>query len=315
MPQVTRIATTDLDVSRWCLGGNVFGWTADETASFAVLDEYMASGGTFIDTADVYSQWADGNSGGESESIIGRWLSVRGKRDDVVIATKVGKRTGLQQLDAVTIVTAAEASLRRLGTDRIDLYYAHFDDLATPLVETLTAFDRLVREGKVRHIAASNIGADRLQAALDTSRREGLVSYIAVQPAYNLVQRDEYEGALQDVVVARGLAAIPYYGLAEGFLTGKYRPGGRTVTSERAEDAAVYLDSRGLRVLDALDAIAAGRALPVAAVALAWVAAQPGVVASIASARTPEQVAALAPALMLRLGADELAALDQASRG
>jgi len=315
VPQVTRIATTDLDVSRWCLGGNVFGWTADETASFAVLDEYMASGGTFIDTADVYSQWADGNSGGESESIIGRWLSVRGKRDDVVIATKVGKRTGLQQLDAVTIVTAAEASLRRLGTDRIDLYYAHFDDLATPLVETLTAFDRLVREGKVRHIAASNIGADRLQAALDTSRREGLVSYIAVQPAYNLVQRDEYEGALQDVVVARGLAAIPYYGLAEGFLTGKYRPGGRPVTSERAEDAAVYLDSRGLRVLDALDAIAAGRALPVAAVALAWVAAQPGVVASIASARTPEQVAALAPALMLRLGADELAALDQASRG
>ena len=235
MPQVTRIATTDLDVSRWCLGGNVFGWTADETASFAVLDEYVASGGTFIDTADVYSQWADGNSGGESESIIGRWLSVRGKRDDVVIATKVGKRTGLQQLDAVTIVTAAEASLRRLGTDRIDLYYAHFDDLATPLVETLTAFDRLVREGKVRHIAASNIGADRLQAALDTSRREGLVSYIAVQPAYNLVQRDEYEGALQDVVVARGLAAIPYYGLAEGFLTGKYRPGGRTVTrSSRA---------------------------------------------------------------------------------
>jgi aryl-alcohol dehydrogenase-like predicted oxidoreductase len=312
---MTRIGGTDLDVSRWCLGGNVFGWTADEPTSFAVLDAYVDAGGTFVDTADVYSQWADGNHGGESETIIGRWLAQRGNRADLTIASKVGKKKGLERLTATTIREAAHASLRRLGIESIDLYYAHIDDEATPWEETLDAFDALVREGLVRYVAVSNITAHRLHEALTVSRRDGLAPYVAVQPAYNLVERDEYEGALQDLVVTEGIGAITYYGLAEGFLTGKYRVGGPPVDSERAEDAAVFLDERGTRVLAALDAIAASRAVSVGAVALAWVVAQPGVVSTIASARTAGQVAELAPALLLRLLPDELASLTAASGG
>ena len=311
---MTRITGTDLDVSRVCLGGNVFGWTVDESGSPAVLDAFVEAGGTFIDTADVYSQWADGHTGGESESIIGRWMAARRNRDDVVIASKVGMKTGLQKLTAATIRSAAEDSLRRLGTDHIDLYYAHIDDRTTPLEETLTAFDALVRDGLVRHIAASNISAERLEQALTISEQHGLAAYVAVQPHYNLMHRDEYEGPLRTLVTQRRLACFPYFALAEGFLTGKYRPGGPAVDSERTEDASAFLTARGLRVLAALDAIAAGRALPLAAVALAWLTAQPGVVAPIASARTPEQVAALAPALVLRLSSDEVAQLDIASR-
>jgi aryl-alcohol dehydrogenase-like predicted oxidoreductase len=311
---VTTIPGTDLFVSRWCLGGNVFGWTADERASFEVLDAYVDAGGTFIDTADAYSQWADGNSGGESETIIGRWLARRRGRDDLVIASKVGKREGLRGLSAETIRAAAQASLRRLGVDQIDLYYAHIDDPAVPLAETLGAFDELVRDGLVRYVAVSNIDAPRLDEALDLSERNGLVPYVAVQPEYNLVVRDRFEGPLQDLVVRRRVAAITYYGLAEGFLTGKYQPGGPPVDSARAEDAAGYLDERGVRVLDALQQVAAGRAVSMAAVALAWVLAQPGVTSTIASARTREQVSSLAPALLLRLSANELDVLDQASR-
>jgi aryl-alcohol dehydrogenase-like predicted oxidoreductase len=310
---VTTIAGTDLFVSRWCLGGNVFGWTADERTSFDVLDAYVDAGGTFIDTADVYSQWAHGNDGGESESIIGRWLARRGGRDDLVIASKVGKRRGLERLDAGTIRSAVHESLRRLGVDQIDLYYAHIDDTTVPLVDTLAAFDELVREGLVRYIAASNIEAARLDEALQISEHEGLARYVAVQPEYNLVARAEFEGPLQDLCLRRRLAAVTYYGLAEGFLTGKYRPGGPPVDSQRAQDAAGYLDARGVRVLDALEQVASGRAVSMAAVALAWVLAQPGVTSTIASARTREQVASLAPSLLLRLSGAELAVLDEAS--
>lgn len=312
---MTRIGETDLDVSRWCLGGNVFGWTADEATSFAVLDAYLDAGGTFVDTADVYSQWADGNQGGESETIIGRWLAKRGNRAGLTIASKVGKKRGLERLTAGTIREAAQASLRRLGVESIDLYYAHIDDEATPWEETLGAFDALVREGLVRYVAVSNITAARLREALAVSRRDGLAEYVAVQPAYNLVERAEYEGALQDLAVSEHIAAVTYYGLAEGFLTGKYRAGGPAVDSERAEDAAMFLNERGTRVLTALDTVAASRGVSVGAVALAWVVAQPGVVSTIASARTPRQVAELAPALMLRLLPDELASLAAASDG
>jgi aryl-alcohol dehydrogenase-like predicted oxidoreductase len=308
-----RIGRSDLDVFPLCLGGNVFGWTADEPASFAVLDAYAAAGGNFVDTADAYSAWAPGHAGGESESILGRWMAERGNRDRMVIATKVGSWEQAKGLGADAIRRGAEGSLQRLQTDRIDLYYAHRDDPGTPVEETLAAFDALVREGKVRHIAASNFSAPRLAEALAVSDREGLARYVALQPEYNLLERDGYEGELADLVAREGLSCVPYYGLASGFLTGKYRPGG-DVDSPRAGGAGRYLDERGLRVLDALDAVAEAHAVPVAAVALAWLAAQPTVAAPIASARTVEQLADLLAMAELTLGAEELARLDQASR-
>jgi aryl-alcohol dehydrogenase (NADP+) len=309
---MTKIGTTSLDVFPVCLGGNVFGWTADETQSFAVLDAYAAAGGNFIDTADSYSAWVPGNVGGESETILGRWMADRRNRDRVVVATKVGKLAGLTGLSARTIRTAAEDSLRRLRTDRIDLYYAHADDSATPLEETLGAFDALVREGKVRTIAASNYGEPRLAEALDTSTRLGFARYVALQPHYNLVHRGEYEGALAALCAREGLACFPYYSLASGFLAGKYRPGAK-VESARAGGASKYLDDKGLRILAALDAIAAERETTVAAVSLAWLLGRPGVVAPIVSARTPAQLAELLPAVSLRLSGDEQKRLTDAS--
>ncbi|GGP80444.1 NADP-dependent aryl-alcohol dehydrogenase [Saccharothrix coeruleofusca] len=306
------MGTSDLDVSRLSLGGNVFGWNASEEQSFAVLDAYTAAGGNFVDTADVYSAWAPGHSGGESETVIGRWLAKRGRRDDVVVATKVGMLTGLDNLKAKTIQTAAEASLRRLGVDHIDLYYAHKDDPSTPVEETMAAFDALVRAGKVRHVAASNYSAARLQEALAASEREGLVKFVALQPEYNLMERAAYEGELSAAVADAGLSAVPYWGLAKGFLTGKYRPGVE-VDSVRAASASQYLDERGLAVLEALDEVAEARGVAPAAVALAWLADQPTVAAPIASARTPEQLADLLPALELRLEAAELELLGKAS--
>ncbi|MHB8797739.1 MAG: aldo/keto reductase [Thermoanaerobaculia bacterium] len=310
---MNRIGATSLEVFPLCLGGNVFGWTATEAESFAVLDAYSAAGGNFVDTADVYSAWAPGNAGGESEEILGRWMSLRGCRDRIVVATKVGKMTGLTGLPAATIRKAAEESLRRLRTDRIDLYYAHADDPATPLEETLGAFDALVREGKVRHVAASNYTADRLADALAVSDRLGLARYVALQPHYNLVHRTGYEGDLESLSVREGLACFPYYALASGFLAGKYRPG-TTVKSARSEGAAKHLDDTGLRVLATLDAIASERGTSVAAVALAWLLGRPGVVAPIASARTPEQLAELLPAATLSLRPEEMSRLDAASR-
>ncbi|MEU4806778.1 aldo/keto reductase [Actinosynnema sp. NPDC023587] len=310
---MTNLGTSDLDVSRLCLGGNVFGWTADEDDSYAVLDAYAAAGGDFVDTADAYSAWGDGHVGGESETIIGGWLRSRGNRDRVVVATKVGMLGvgGLDNLRADTVATAAENSLRRLGVDHIDLYYAHQDDPDTPQEETAAAFDALVRAGKVRYVAASNFTAERLTSALAVSEREGLAKYVVFQQHYNLVERS-YEGALSAAVAAGGLSSTPYFSLAKGFLTGKYRPG-VAVESTRATAASKYLDERGLRVLDVLDEVAAAHGTTVAATALAWLAAQPTVAAPIASARTAGQLADLLPVLDLELKADEIARLTAAS--
>jgi aryl-alcohol dehydrogenase-like predicted oxidoreductase len=306
-----RIPNTNLDVFPLCLGGNVFDWTANERQSFDVLDAYLAAGGNFIDTADTYSSWVPGHPGGESETIIGRWMAARGTRNRVVVATKVGMKPGLKGLAPATIRTAAEDSLRRLGTDRIDLYYAHRDDPDTALADTLRAFGALVQEGKVRYIAASNYTAPRLAEALAVSRRDGLARYVALQPHYNLVHRSEYEGDLRELCAREGLACFPYFSLAKGFLTGKYRPGGQ-VDSQRAAGARAYLDERGLRLLAVLDEIAAAHHTTVGAVSLAWLLAQPTVAAPIASARTGEQLKELLPVASLTLSPGELERLETA---
>ncbi|MCM6774274.1 aldo/keto reductase [Nocardia sp. CDC159] len=310
---MAKLGTTDLDVFPLCLGGNVFGWTANREESFEVLDAFVAGGGNFVDTADSYSTWAPGNSGGESETIIGEWLAARGNRDRVVIATKCSRLAPNLGLSAKAIHGAAEASLRRLRTDHIDLYYAHFDDLDTPIEETVAAFDELVRAGKVRYVAASNLSPERIRTSLAFADREGLARYVAIQPHYNLVERAEFERELLPLAAAENLATVPYYALAKGFLTGKYRSD-TAVDSPRAQAAAAYRDERGLRVLDALDAVAAAHRVPMAAVSLAWLAAQPTVAAPIASARTTAQLADLLPVGQLRLTEAELELLTTASR-
>jgi aryl-alcohol dehydrogenase-like predicted oxidoreductase len=302
---MTTIADTELDVFPLCLGGNVFGWTADEDASFAVLDAYAEAGGNFIDTADLYA-------GGESEKIIGRWLARRGRRDDLVIATKVGMAGDRANLRADTIRAAAEDSLKSLGVERIDLYYAHRDDPNTPIEETLAAFDALVRAGKVRHIAASNYDAPRLAEALKISEHEGFARFVALQPHYNLVERD-FERDLAGLCARENIGVLPYFGLAKGFLTGKYRPGGPEGDSPRAQRAREYLTDRGLAALGVLDEVAAAHETTVAAVALAWLVAQPTIVSPIASARTPEQLADLLPMADLRLTGEELSRLTEAA--
>jgi aryl-alcohol dehydrogenase-like predicted oxidoreductase len=302
---MARLGRTDLDIFPLCLGGNVFGWSADEQESCAVLDAYAAAGGNFIDTSDSYSAWVPGHVGGESETIIGRWMAARGARSRTIVATKVGRLPGRLGLAPKNIRAAAEDSLRRLGVDRIDLYYAHADDPETPIDESLRAFDALVREGKVRYIAASNFTAPRLSEALAISARDGLARYVALQPHYNLVHRNEYEGPLSEVCAREGLACLPYFALAKGFLTGKYRPG-VTVESVRAEGARAYLDDRGRRLLSVLDEVAAAHDVSVAAVSLAWLLAQPTVAAPIASARTVTQLAELLPVATLRLTGDEV---------
>src|SRR3954452_3826222 len=284
------LGRTGLDVVPLCLGGNVFGWTADEAQSRDVLDAYVAGGGNFVDTANSYLV-----EHGGSETIIRRWLAERGNRDELVIATKVGGGKGAgRNLRAETIEREAHASLERLQTDRIDLYYAHFDDEATPLEESLRAFDALVRAGTVRHVAASNYTPERLTAALELQRDLGLAEFTVLQPHYNLVERD-FERTLLPVAEAWDLAVLPYFSLAKGFLTGKYRPGGGEIDSPRAESARAYLDDGGAAVLDRLDELAAAHEVTVAAVALAWLRAQPRVVAPIASARTTEQLAQILP--------------------
>ncbi|MEW2161397.1 aldo/keto reductase [Streptomyces sp. NPDC007084] len=313
MTSLRKLGSSDLEVFPLSLGGNVFGWTADETQSFAVLDAYTAAGGNFLDTADAYSAWVDGNEGGESETIIGKWLKARGNRADVVIATKVSQHPAYPGLSGANIKAAADASLRRLGTDHIDLYYTHYDKTEVPVEEIIGALDELVKAGKVRHIAASNISPERLQESLEFSDREGLARYVALQPHYNLVARDTYEGPLREVASRAGLAAVPYYALASGFLTGKYRPG-TTVDSARAAGASKHLETeRGQRVLTALDEIAEAHNTAVPTVALAWLAAQPTVAAPIASARTVEQLPALLGVADLSLTDAELSRLTEAS--
>ncbi|MFJ1610339.1 aldo/keto reductase [Streptomyces sp. NPDC088253] len=313
MTSLRKLGSSDLEVFPLSLGGNVFGWTADEAQSFAVLDAYTAGGGNFVDTADGYSAWVPGHKGGESETIIGKWFAARGNRSDVVLATKVSTHPEYKGLSAANIRAAADASLRRLGTDYIDLYYTHFDDTSVPVEEIIGALDELVRAGKVREIAASNISAERLTESVEFSDREGLARYVALQPHYNLVSRDTYEGPLQEVASRTGLAAVPYYALASGFLTGKYRPG-TTVDSARAEGAGKHLDTeRGIRVLAALDEVAGAHDAEVATVALAWLAARPTVAAPIASARTVEQLPALLAVADLTLTDAEVARLTEAS--
>ena len=304
-----RIGTTDLTVHPLCLGGNVFGWGADEAESFRVLDAYADAGGNFVDTGDVYSAWVDGNEGGESEAIIGRWMAARGNRDRMVIATKVGMKTGLDNLRPDTIRAAADASLERLGVDHIDLYYAHTDDAETPIAETLGAFGQLVDAGKVRHIAASNFSGDRLRESAAVAEAEGLPRYVAHQPHYNLLER-EVEEAVLPASADLGLATFPYFSLASGFLTGKHRDGD-AAGSARVSRVQKYADARGERMLAAMDTVAESRSSSLATIALAWLAQRPTVASPIASARTVEQLPDLLALADLELTAEEMSLLEQ----
>lgn len=309
-----RLGATDLKIAPLVLGGNVFGWTADRTASFAVLDAFVAGGGTMIDTADVYSAWVDGHRGGESETTIGEWLKASGKRDQVVIATKVGMLPGDggKGLAPAHILAACDASLRRLGTDRIDLYYAHQDDDSVPQEEVLAAFGKLIDAGKVRVIGASNFSAARLKSAIDTANHSGLPRYHVLQPEYNLVSRHKFEGELQAYCVQENIAALPYYGLASGFLTGKYRSADDLGQSVRGGAMKELVEGHGRTMLDAMDQVSAETGASLAAIALAWLIAQAGVAAPIASASRPEQLDDLLGAMTLQLSEDQLDRLTNA---
>ena len=307
-----RLGQSDLQVFPLNLGGNVFGWTADEATSHAVLDAYAAAGGNFIDTADSYSAWVEGHTGGESERLIGAWMKARGNRGQMVVATKVARHPDFKGLSPKNIQAACDASLQRLQTDHIDLYYAHFDDLEVPIADIVGALSRLVDAGKVRHIAPSNFTAERLEGWFAATKANGLRAAIALQPHYSLVERGFETNGLRAVAERHQLGVLPYFSLAKGFLAGKYRPG-KAVDSARAGGATQYLNERGLRVLAVLDRIAAAHQTPVAAVALAWLRVQPTVAAPIASARTVDQLRELLPSVALALTADELAALSEAS--
>ncbi|NGO68667.1 aldo/keto reductase [Streptomyces boncukensis] len=313
---LTTYKVGQLSVSSPCLGGNVFGWGADEPTSFTVLDAYTAAGGNFIDTADAYSAWVEGNQGGESETVIGNWHAARGNRDDIVIATKAGAQSNPvhKGLAPATIRAALDDSLRRLRTDYVDLFYTHFDDESVPVADIVGTLDELVRAGKVREIAASNISPERLKASLAASEQDGLARYVALQSHYNLVERDQYEGALAQVAADAGLAVFPYYALASGFLTGKYRPDDAIPQGPRTAKASAYLETeRGRRVLRALTDVADAHGASPATVSLAWLAAQPTVTAPIVSARVPDQLPALLALADLELTEAELAALTNAS--
>ena len=309
---MTPLGASELSVFPLNLGGNVFGWTADRDTSFEILDRYSAAGGNFVDTADGYSSWVPGNRGGESERIIGEWHQSRGNRDDLVIATKVSQHPDFPGLAAANIAAAADASLERLGTDRIDLYYAHFDDASVPLEETATALSALVDAGKVRYIGISNYSAARIAEWFAIVEAKGLHRPVALQPHYNLVERG-YEGELRSIAERENLAVLPYYSLASGFLTGKYREGA-SVDSPRASGAQAYL-AQHAALLPVLDEVAAAHGVSVATVSLAWLRSQPTVVAPIASARTVEQLPDLIASATLDLSADELSALSDASLG
>ena len=301
------LGKTDLQVHPLCLGGNVFGWSANAEQSQEVLTAYETAGGNFIDTADMYSRWHTGNVGGESETIIGDWMRSRGNRSEMIIATKVAKLATRPGLSAENIAAAAEDSLRRLGTDYIDIYYAHHDDEEIPLEESLTAFNKLVTTGKVRYLAASNYTASRLAEALKVSRDLGMSEYLLLQPNYNAIVRDEYEGDLMALAVKEDISVLPYFSLATGFLTGKYQPGVE-VESVRAGDMPDYMNDRGWAILNALTEIAKAENTTIAAAALGWLRAQPGVVTPIASARTVEQLAEILP--VVELSAQQVASVN-----
>jgi len=307
-----------IEVSRLCLGTMQFGWTADETASFAVLDAYVDAGGNFLDSADVYSRWIKGHVGGESEQVLGRWLKARGNRAAMVIATKVRGRMwpgpGGEGLNREHIVKSCEFSLRRLGVETIDLYQFHSPDEAVPIDESLRAIEELVASGKVRAVGLSNYTTPQLREALDAAAPNGLPSPVSLQPHHNLVHRAEFESSLQALCVERGVAVIPYSPLAKGFLTGKYTQGGPRIESARANGIRAYASADGWAVLDVVRSIAAARGVAPAAVALAWQLAQPGIAAPIVGANSPEQLADQLPATALSLSTDEMAALDAVSR-
>jgi len=316
-----RLGNSPISVAPLALGGNVFGWTADEKTSFAILDAFVDAGGNMIDTADVYSNWAPGHVGGESETVIGRWLKRDpAKRDRVVIATKVGFLDGkivdgdwVAALQPAVITRACEASLARLRTDRIDLYYQHKDNPAVPLADSLGAMDALVKAGKVRELGLSQYSSDRLDEAIRTAETNNLKRPCALQTWYNLVERPKLEGALREAALANGMGIIPFYGLANGFLSGKYRSEADLKKSTRGDRVADYLDGKGMRALSALDEIAAETGAALAAIALAWTNAQPGITATLASATSVGQLAELTASMHLQLTAEQLDLLNQAS--
>ncbi|MET2831789.1 aldo/keto reductase [Mesorhizobium shangrilense] len=313
--QKRRLGRTDLSIAPLVLGGNVFGWTADEATSFDLLDRFAEAGLNAIDTADVYSRWAPGNKGGESEDIIGKWMKSRGNRDKIVVITKVGSDMGQgkKDLSAAYIEKAVDASLKRLQIDAIDLYLSHWPDPATPYEETLGAYEKLLAKGKIRYAGCSNLDASQLRAALNVASLRSLPRYEVLQPEYNLYDRSSFDGPLRDLCIAEDIGVITYFSLAKGFLSGKYRGKADLGQSERGEDVASYLNDRGMRILAALDAVSARHSAKPAEVALAWVIARPGVTAPIASATKPSQMDSLIKAVSLKLSTDDIAALDKAS--
>jgi len=310
--KMRALGRTGIQIAPIVLGGNVFGWTADEKTSFAVLDSFAEAGCNAVDTADVYSSWAPGNKGGESETIIGKWMKARGNRNRMVVITKVGSDMGggRKGLGAAYIEKAVDASLQRLGIETIDLYLSHWPDAETPYTETLGAYEKLLQKGKVRAVGASNLDANQLREALTIAHDRKLPRYAVLQPEYNLYDRSGFEGALQDLCVKEEIGVITYFGLAKGFLTGKYREKSDLAQSQRGEDVADYMNPRGMQILEALDQVAKRHNARPAEVALAWVMAQPGVTAPIASATSVEQVRSLVRAASLNLEVADLALLS-----
>jgi aryl-alcohol dehydrogenase-like predicted oxidoreductase len=310
-----KLGGSGLEVSPICLGGNVFGWTADEPASFAILDQFVGAGFNFIDTADVYSRWVPGHKGGESETVLGNWFKRSGNRKKVILATKAGIEIapGKKGLSKAYILSEVEESLQRLQTDYIDLYQSHVDDPSVPLEETLGAYDQLIKQGKVRAIGASNYSAERLTEALKVSKQQGLPRYESLQPHYNLYERAGYEKELEPVCLEEGIGVIPYFALASGFLTGKYRSENDLAKGPRGQMVKKYLDERGFRILAALDEVAAKLHSTPGKVAIAWLIARPSITAPIASATSVEQLKELVDAANLQLDPDSIETLNEAS--
>jgi len=314
MENKRKLGTSDLVVSPLTLGGNVFGWTVGEPSSFKILDAFLEAGFNFIDTADVYSMWAPGNKGGESETIIGNWLKKNGKRKDVIIATKLGNDMGdgKKGLSAKYMKQAVEASLKRLGTDYIDLYQSHIDDPGTPVEETMSAYNELIKEGKVRYIGASNLSAERIKASNDFAHANDLEAYISLQPLYNLYDRQKFENEYSKLVQDESLGVIPYYALASGFLTGKYRSDADLDKSKRGQGAKKYMDERGMKILAAMDEVALEHKVPLSQIAIAWLLHKPLITSPIASATSELQLAELLQATTLTLTQEQIARLEQA---
>jgi aryl-alcohol dehydrogenase-like predicted oxidoreductase len=315
MTNKIKLGQSDLLVSKLMFGGNVFGWTLNESQSYKMLDTFAGAGFNFIDTADVYSRWVPGNSGGESEFIIGNWLKKRGKRNEVIIATKLGSGMGNHKkgLSAKYIKEEVEASLKRLKTDYIDLYQSHFDDKDTPVSETMTAFNELIKEGKVRYIGASNLSAERIKESNDFARTNNLQPYISLQPLYNLYERDRFETEYLKLAEEEGLAVIPYYSLASGFLTGKYRSSDDLDISKRGHGIKKYLNERGYKILKAMDKIAREKKVEVSQIAIAWLLHRPQITSAIASATNETQLKELIHATTLQLSEEQMHELNDAS--